>query len=271
VNDYRDPAGYWEERLTRHFDLCGVGYATLGPIYNAELYQARVRALLRALAASGSRLTDQRVLEIGCGTGFYTELCRQQGVASYVGVDLTAISVNSLRTRYPAWQFVQADVGADDFPLEGPFDVVLLADVLFHIVDPLRFQRALDHVAGCLRPGGHVILSDVLSIASVQSAAHVSLRSHTEYTRVLASCGLDVQWTEPIFGILHPPASVPGTSAAWRAYARLWRHGLSRVAGRSWFDVSVPTLLSWLDAQLFLPRCGATTPNSKWLVATKRA
>lgn len=269
--NYRDPAAYWERRLRAHFNLCGTGHFFLGPRYNERLYGVRRAALERALERAEETLTGKRVLEIGCGTGFYTKLCAERHVASYLGVDLTAASIESLRVQYPTLQFLQADIGADDFPLDMRFDLALIADVLFHIVEPARFHRALANVGRCLRPNGLLILSDVLSVQTVRVADHVYVRSFDEYCSALCRCGFDVCFTEPIFGVLHPPTPMQGTSLAWQTYARFWQFGLMRIARQSWFDRRVPRVLEMVDRHFVVPRASVATPNSKWLIARKRA
>jgi len=65
---------YWEEKLRKRFDLTGVGCVVLGPAYNARLYKARQEALEKGLKVVGRTFQGARVLEAGCGTGFYTDL-----------------------------------------------------------------------------------------------------------------------------------------------------------------------------------------------------
>lgn len=177
---------YWEERLRRRFDLTGAGCIALGPRYNTCLYRARIEALEKALKTTGRTLQGTDVLEMGCGTGFYTEYCLKRQVSTYVGVDITAISVETLRKRYPNWRFVQADISADEIPeIDKRFDVVLAADVLFHIVDDAAFEKAIRNMCLVLRPGGLLIISDVFPASTVQIAPHVRLRSLEMYNRTL--------------------------------------------------------------------------------------
>jgi SAM-dependent methyltransferase len=268
---YANPSTYWEERLRNHFDLTGVGYGALGPSYNQTMYEVRLRTLDRALHITGGPITGQHVLEIGCGVGFYTEMCRRQAVASYTGVDITAVSVQTLSHKYPEYVFLQADIGDSAFPVRDQFDVILIADVLFHIVDDARFQNAIANLAGCLRPAGRLILSDVLSVNTRLLASHFQSRALSDYEQSFGRQGLAVRHIEPIFALLQPPASIPGTSSLWRFYAALWRYGLMRIARWRWFDRGVPPVLKQLDERFFLKRAGVGTPNSKWVVAMKQS
>jgi SAM-dependent methyltransferase len=270
IKAYSNPAAYWETRLKEQFDLTGVGHIVLGSVYNRRLYAARLRTLKQALHTSGCSLHGRRVLEIGCGTGFYTEFCHEQCVADYLGVDITAVSVQNLAQRFPNFRFLQADVGDPVFAVKNTFDIVLVADVLFHLVDDDRFRQAIANIAACLEPGGYLILSDLLLAQTIQPAQHFRARSLAMYTDALSEHNLTVQHIEPIFAVMHPPATTASSSWLWRLYGVLWRYGLSRLARQRWFNRYASALLDSLDQRLFLPQAGVNTPNSKWLVAVKR-
>jgi SAM-dependent methyltransferase len=267
--EYASPDKYWEQRLGRTFDLTDAGYGLLGAQFNLVLYAARLRSLERGLRATGSSIEGQSVLDVGCGTGFYTDVCLRSGAAFYTGIDITDISVTRLKGRYPAFRFIRADVGSEAFELKDQFDLIIAGDVLFHIVDDTRFENAIRNISRCLRPGGRLALSDVLSIDTIQSEAHCRFRALKIYKQALAKNLIAVERVEPIFAALQPPAYVPGTSIGWRAYALVWRLGLMRLAGHQWFDGWVPRWLDWLDQTILLRRSGVWTPNSKWLLAIK--
>lgn len=260
---------YWEERLRRRFDLTGAGCIVLGPRYNACLYRARIEALEKTLRTTGYTLEGADVLEVGCGTGFYTEYCLKCRVGTYVGVDITSVSVETLRERYPNLRFIQADISADEIPEIGTkFDVVLAADVLFHIVDDAAFEKAIRNLCWALRPGGLLLVSDVFPASTMQVAPHVRLRSLDVYSRNLIENRTRVLRVEPIFALLQPPPYLPDASWFWRGYARFWRLGW-RLAHWYVVDRWLPPVLSWLDSRLFLPVWGSQAPNNKWMLALK--
>lgn len=214
---------YWEERLRQNFDLTGAGHAGLGRHYNAWLYKARLEALEKGLASIGRTLQGTCVLEAGCGTGFYTEYCRRQGVYTYVGVDITSVSVEILQERYPEFRFIRADI--TEQTIEGEFDIVLAADVLFHIVDDAAFERAVQNLCSVLLPHGLLIISDVFPKCTTQVAPHVRLRSLDEYNRLLNENHIHLVLIEPIFAILQPPPFIPYAPWIWKGYALLGREG----------------------------------------------
>jgi 2-polyprenyl-3-methyl-5-hydroxy-6-metoxy-1,4-benzoquinol methylase len=120
---------------------------------------ARHRAIAAGLRRFGWRPGD-RVLEIGSGVGTLTELLAegQREGGKLVGVDLSPRSIEAARQRLsgPNIRLIAGDVL--ELELVGPFDVIVLPDVLEHI--PLEHhERLFDRVARWLAPEGFVFLN----------------------------------------------------------------------------------------------------------------
>jgi ubiquinone/menaquinone biosynthesis C-methylase UbiE len=85
---------------------------------------------------------DQRVLDLGCGTGHaLAALSPSRGV----GVDFSSAMIEEARRRHPHLEFHVGDV-EDPVVLEalnGPFDVILLADTVGSIEDCQRTLEGL--------------------------------------------------------------------------------------------------------------------------------
>ncbi|HEY2943786.1 MAG TPA: glycosyltransferase [Vicinamibacteria bacterium] len=86
----------------------------------------------------------QRVLDIGCGAGHLLAALQPSGG---VGIDLSSRAVAAARERYggPALRFVEGD-GTDPATLAtagGPFDVVLMFNVVTHLTDA---QQAFENL-----------------------------------------------------------------------------------------------------------------------------
>jgi arsenite methyltransferase len=119
----------------------------------------RRRALVReALAAS----PGERVLDVGCGPGFYAEeLLGEVGPeGSVVGIDaspdMLAVAARRCADHANA-EFREGDATA--LPVEAAdFDAALCVQVLEYVADP---TAALAQMRRALRPGGRVVVWDV--------------------------------------------------------------------------------------------------------------
>ena len=99
-----------------------------------------------------------RVLEIGCGVGYWTAYLAGRGVRRYTGNDITPISVATLSQRYPDFEFVQGDAGEIPLPPLA-YDLVLMIDVTQHITDDAAFVRAMRNVWRAVTPGGAFVVT----------------------------------------------------------------------------------------------------------------
>lgn len=193
------PKEFWEQRLAEQFDLRGTGETGLSLAYNRACYELRALVLTRALQRCGTRVSGARVLDVGCGTGFWTEYYSARG-ARYTGVDIAQVSVDRLAASYPALRFVCADV-SDGVP-DGPYDVVNVFDVLYHVTDDERWASALRHLAGAVAPGGLLLVTDVFAERG-RLAEHNVMRPLKRYAEVLSAQGLTREHLVPTHVLLN--------------------------------------------------------------------
>lgn len=182
------PREFWNQRLSEHFDLRGTGETGLSLAYNRACYQLRGEVLARALRDQRFDPRGRSVLDVGCGSGFFTNFYLERG-AQVTGIDIAPTSVERLSQRHPQARFVLGDVS--ETPLAGRYDLVNAFDVLYHIVDESRWERALNHLADATVPGGLLLMTDVFPLrSSAAQASHNRMRPLGRYEQVLASRGL---------------------------------------------------------------------------------
>ena len=88
----------------------------------------------RIVKSRFERLDGEKLLDIGCGYGFYTDYFRSIG-AEAVGVDGSEKMVATARKRYPSADFLVADI-TKKLPLENErFDIVFSNQVFMDIED----------------------------------------------------------------------------------------------------------------------------------------
>ena len=118
----------------------------------AEAYSAFGTGLV---ATSALKLLppEGSVLDLGCASGGLLALLRDR--ASFTaGVELSSAAA---RAADVADQVVQARIESPDLPFEpGSFDLVVMADVLEHLVDP---PDALARAVSWVKPGGAIVVS----------------------------------------------------------------------------------------------------------------
>jgi SAM-dependent methyltransferase len=99
----------------------------------------------------------RRILDLGCSTGALGAELKRSRDAVVVGVELDREYAEQAAERLD--RVVVADVESflrQEPPPEAPFDCLVAADVLEHLVDP---WLALRRAAELVRPGGTVVIS----------------------------------------------------------------------------------------------------------------
>jgi SAM-dependent methyltransferase len=193
------PREFWEERLAGQFDLRGTGETGLSLAYNRACYRLRRLVLTRALRDQGFDPRGRTVLDVGCGTGFFTAYYLARG-ARVTGVDIAPTSIAQLGARHPGARFVLADVGEQ--AVEGRYDLVNAFDVLYHITEDARWETAVSNLAAAVAEGGLLLISDTFS--EVRGlAAHNRMRPLGRYRALLDAAGVRIVGLYPTHVLLN--------------------------------------------------------------------
>jgi SAM-dependent methyltransferase len=118
----------------------------------------RERARRRAgLIAQGAALAPGVLaLEIGCGTGHFTEMFAATG-ARIVAVDISGDLLSKALSRdLPADRVRFLEKRFEECEVDGPFDAVIGSSVLHH----LEIEEALAKIHGLLKPGGRMSFAE---------------------------------------------------------------------------------------------------------------
>jgi 2-polyprenyl-3-methyl-5-hydroxy-6-metoxy-1,4-benzoquinol methylase len=102
-------------------------------------------------------LTARRILELGCSSGSLGAAIKARQDAVVVGVEISDVYAEDAARRLDRVIIADAETFVSRAtPDEAPFDCLIAADVLEHLVDP---WSVLSHCAGLLSPGASVVIS----------------------------------------------------------------------------------------------------------------
>jgi SAM-dependent methyltransferase len=130
---------------------------------NLVFIQERERAILRMLRKSGrSNLADVRMLEVGCGGGFWLRQFIQWGCSpeNVFGVDLVASHVERARRSLPAAVRVECGSGTRLTFADETLDLVLLSTVFSSILNRSVCREIASETFRVLKPGGAILWYD---------------------------------------------------------------------------------------------------------------
>jgi len=113
---------------------------------------AEVQGIVRRLPRPAYR----RVLDICCGSGRHAGPLVDEGY-EVTGVDRDATAVRQARAAIPGARFVELDQ-RDLRCLDEVFDAALILWQSFGYFDAVTNDQVLADIAGCLRPGGRLLL-----------------------------------------------------------------------------------------------------------------
>lgn len=254
---------FWELRLSKQYDLSGVGYAGLGREYNRWLYRIRKDVFVRKVTEYAGHVQDATVLDVGSGTGFYVDLWQSLGVSSIVGIDITHTAVSRLRSQHPLCEFFSVDIGGSIAQIQDRrFDYISAFDVLFHIIDEEDYCRAIQNVHFLLADGGMFFFSEnFLHHEGVKTRVQVS-RTLETISSFLVQAGFMIIDRSPMFSLMNSP--VDSNSTLLKKWWRLLTLMVSRheAAGRAIGGMLFPL-------EKFLVRHLRESPSTEIMICTK--
>ncbi len=119
--------------------------------------QVRARRRARLIMEAGGFQSTKRTIEIGCGTGLFTELVSESG-AEIVACELSEKLLDMARRRRYASKvsFIRQDAGALGPEHDGRYDIVWGNSILHH----LDLDAILPVLRRMLKPGGVMVFAE---------------------------------------------------------------------------------------------------------------
>jgi len=147
-------------------------------------YRARRDILSDLITRRIAPPRDARVLEVGCGTGHNLAMLGSFGSIDAVELDPAAREMASQRLGRDV---IDARLPELDGLESGAYDLVTALDVIEHVEDD---RAALQGLARCLKPGGHILVT-VPAFPFLWSAHDVANHHHRRYTRATLKAAVE--------------------------------------------------------------------------------
>jgi 2-polyprenyl-3-methyl-5-hydroxy-6-metoxy-1,4-benzoquinol methylase len=142
-----------------HFDTLAPDYAEqLSPSARERVVQRKATIMFDALYAAG--VQGPRLLDVGCGHGWYIETLEREG-AQVTGIDLSPAQLAAARTYLGRSVPLTAGSVLAVPVKSGTFDGVYAVNVFHHLEDERLQTAALAELARVVRPGGLVFLHEI--------------------------------------------------------------------------------------------------------------
>lgn len=228
-----DPKKYWDDRLSEHYDLIGVGDISLTMNYNIWSYKV-TRHRLKKLFQQYLPKKKGAVLDIGSGTGFVIEIWQQFGV-QVNGIDISATAVKKLAEKFPTHKFYEIDAGSQTLPFaDNSLQAVSASSVLYHVVEDAALDQLLQSVHRVLEPGAYFIFSDNFIHGNNLNITHQKCRTLEDYEKALQKNGFEITDRVANYVLFNDPVD-----ANSKFYPRIWSL-LTRFSKKwKWFDAII--------------------------------
>ncbi len=155
-------------------------YYNQGGAYFSRLLRRRMDLIARAIVRL-PRPARATALDVGCGSGVYTEELLRLGYAT-TGMDLSGEMIEACRRRFngltniaPAVHLVIGDIEHLPFD-DASFDLVLCIGVLGYLIED---EQAVRELARVIKPGGYVVVNvtNAFSLSDLDTRARAAVRA----------------------------------------------------------------------------------------------
>ncbi len=181
---------YWDQRHASTGALSSGGNISWDEPTNAMLYAVRAARLVEALGPGTDPHAPRRVLDAGCGKGYYTRLLAGFG-HRVDGIDTSVHAISHCRSLAGPRQSFHVCALSDWSP-SYLYDAVVCIDVLYHLMDDAEWEASVRHLASLVRLGGRLGLVDHDRDEDKVWRDYQKTRASSRYGDVLESCGFEL-------------------------------------------------------------------------------
>jgi 2-polyprenyl-3-methyl-5-hydroxy-6-metoxy-1,4-benzoquinol methylase len=175
---------YWDQRHRTLDDLRSGGDATFDRTTNEIFYYWRMGLLLRGIGLSSSPTAPLRMLDAGCGKGWFARALVRCG-HQVDAIDGSEEAISHCRALAGGPNFARSSL--DTWRTPFLYDVVYAIDVMFHVLDDEEWRSAVRNLASLVRLTGRLVLSDWIDEERAYFGRHQAVRPPSTYREVLGS------------------------------------------------------------------------------------
>lgn len=171
--------------------MCKVNYNEISKVYDSV--RDGDQKTIDRIIEEGEITISSSVLEIGCGTGNYTDIMQRESGCSVYGFDQSEGMLEKAKQKNSNIQFYLGDAVKLDCFSDSMFDVIYMVDVIHHIRD---IDIMFKNIYRILKPNGKVFVF-------TDSYDHIRNRLTTKYFPETLEVELNrYQSTEELFSSL---------------------------------------------------------------------
>lgn len=108
-------------------------------------------------------INPKTVLEVGCGLGYVTENIQSSLNCDVLGMDVSEVAISRAIDNFPNLIFKQGDIKSENFIVEKKFDLVILSQLLWYVLDSI--SNVFENCFSLLKSNGKVVITQAFLIS----------------------------------------------------------------------------------------------------------
>lgn len=207
----------WKTKSDAAGSLNDIVYSS--PVEDAVVYPL-YRQMIRDLKI---KATAGDVLDVGAGSGRWIRFFLESfAPKTLTGVDYTQASIDLLKGWFPTsiapqtqLEFRRVDITDPTLDLGRQFDLINIANVLFHIPETDKFANALANLSKHLLPSGMLVTTEYLPRQSMRTD-WMLVRDRYTFEKLIAEAGLRIVAIKAFSVFANDPMGIDGPDTGTR-------------------------------------------------------
>ncbi|SKA86236.1 Glycosyl transferase 4-like [Caloramator quimbayensis] len=198
---------YWNDRYGKKFTIESSGYMGLGEIYNKYIYKSKIDVLNHLKDKILNGYENKNLLELGPGTGYFTNYFMNNNIGAYYGIDISEVSINNLRDKFKKGNFFTGDItNINSYPKDLKYDLIFSASVLLHMTDDEMLKNVINNISLNLKEEGYFIEIDPITMIGTDIRSdYMRVIDYNKLEKILIDYGLEIVCNIPVAFFLDQP------------------------------------------------------------------